>query len=70
LFGREDIVDAQWRIVQHVLDDATPFYPYSPGSWGPDEANKLIGEDGPWWDPCMTKPTAATPSTPIGAMSL
>jgi glucose-6-phosphate 1-dehydrogenase len=70
LFGREDIVDAQWRIVQHVLDDATPFYPYSPGSWGPEEANKLIGEDGPWCDPCVTKPAAATPSTRIGAMTL
>lgn len=51
LFGREDIVDAQWRIVQNILDDATPLYVYEPGSWGPDEAIQLIGDDGPWRDP-------------------
>ena len=55
LFGREDIVDAQWRIVQPILDDATPLYPYEPGSWGPDEATQLIGGDGPWRDPQVTK---------------
>ena len=48
LFGRDDIVDAQWRIVEPVLDDATPVYPYEPGSWGPEEAEALIGPDGPW----------------------
>jgi glucose-6-phosphate 1-dehydrogenase len=51
LFGREDIVDAQWRIVQNILDDATPLYTYEPGSWGPDEATQLIGGDGPWREP-------------------
>ena len=38
LFGRDDIVDAQWRIVEPILDNVTPVYPYQPGSWGPDEA--------------------------------
>lgn len=51
LFGRDDIVDAQWRIVEQILDDATPVYPYEPGSWGPSEAEALIGPDGPWRDP-------------------
>jgi glucose-6-phosphate 1-dehydrogenase len=51
LFGREDIVDAQWRVVQGILDDAAPLYTYEPGSWGPDEALQLIGGDGPWRDP-------------------
>jgi glucose-6-phosphate 1-dehydrogenase len=51
LFGREDIVDAQWRIVERILDDAAPLYVYEPGSWGPGEAIQLIGEDGPWRDP-------------------
>jgi glucose-6-phosphate 1-dehydrogenase len=54
LFGREDIVDAQWRIVQGILDDAAPLYVYEPGSWGPDEATQLIGGDGPWRDPIVT----------------
>ena len=57
LFGREDIVDAQWRIVEPVLDDATPVYAYHPGTWGPDEAEALIGADGPWRDP-QTAPVA------------
>jgi glucose-6-phosphate 1-dehydrogenase len=55
LFGREDIVDAQWRIVQPILDNATPLYTYQTGTWGPDEATQLIGPDGPWRDPDVTK---------------
>jgi glucose-6-phosphate 1-dehydrogenase len=51
LFGRDDIVDAQWRIVEPILDNATPLYPYEPGSWGPGEAEALIGGDGPWRNP-------------------
>jgi len=51
LFGREDFVDAQWRIVEQILDDATPLYTYDPGTWGPDEATQLIGGDGPWRNP-------------------
>jgi glucose-6-phosphate 1-dehydrogenase len=62
LFGREDIVDAQWRIVQPILDDATPLYTYQPGSWGPDEASQLIGGDGPWRDPTVTQAEAKMPS--------
>ena len=62
LFGREDIVDAQWRIVEPILDDMTPLYTYDPGSWGPDEAVQLIGGDGPWRDPQVTKAEAKIPS--------
>lgn len=51
LFGRDDIVDAQWRIVEPILDNATPVYSYHPGTWGPDEAQALIGADGPWRHP-------------------
>jgi len=62
LFGREDIVDAQWRIVGNILDDATPLYIYEPGSWGPGEAMQLIGGDGPWRDPQLTQADAIAPS--------
>ena len=51
LFGRQDIVDAQWRIVEPILEDAAPIHTYEPGSWGPSEAAQLIGGDGPWVDP-------------------
>ena len=55
LFGREDIVDAQWRIVEPILDNVTPLYMYDSGSWGPDEAIRLIGGDGPWRNPVVTQ---------------
>ncbi|HSZ93518.1 MAG TPA: glucose-6-phosphate dehydrogenase (NADP(+)), partial [Acetobacteraceae bacterium] len=51
LFGRDDIVDAQWRIAEPILDDVTPVYPYEKGTWGPSEAEALIGSDGPWRNP-------------------
>lgn len=56
LFGRQDIVDAQWRAVDAVLDDAVPCHVYDPGSWGPAGANAVIGEDGPWCDPEISCP--------------
>ena len=58
LFGRHDIVDAQWRIVEPALDEASPPIPYAQGSWGPGEANQLIGPDGPWRNPL---PSASRP---------
>jgi len=58
LFGREDIVDAQWRIVEPILDNVTPVYPYHPGSWGPEEATALIAADGPWRNPLPAKDDA------------
>jgi len=51
LFGRDDIIDAQWRIVEPILGNVTPVYPYAPGTWGPREAEALIGGDGPWRHP-------------------
>ena len=51
LFGRQDIVDAQWRIVEPILDESAPPIPYARGSWGPEEADQLIGSDGPWHNP-------------------
>ncbi|MGH6863725.1 MAG: glucose-6-phosphate dehydrogenase, partial [Methylocella sp.] len=51
LFGRQDTVDAQWRIVEPVLDEEAPPNTYAKGSWGPEEASRLIGPDGPWHDP-------------------
>jgi glucose-6-phosphate 1-dehydrogenase len=51
LFAREDFVDAQWRVVEGILDNVTPLYKYEPGTWGPEEAGRLIGNDGPWINP-------------------
>ena len=51
LFGREDVIDAQWRIVESILADPPPVHEYEPGSWGPEAADALIGSDGPWHNP-------------------
>jgi glucose-6-phosphate 1-dehydrogenase len=52
LFAREDAVEAGWRVVDPVVgDDATPLYQYDPGTWGPEEANQLVADDGGWSEP-------------------
>ena len=51
LFAGEGVVLAQWRIVEKILDNVTPVYTINPGTWGPKEADQLIGVDGPWVDP-------------------
>jgi glucose-6-phosphate 1-dehydrogenase len=51
LFSREDLVTAQWEVVDPILGDVTPVYPYEQGTWGPGEAEGLIGRDAPWINP-------------------
>jgi glucose-6-phosphate 1-dehydrogenase len=51
LFAREDLVEAQWRIVEPVLGNATPLSFYEPGSWGPPEADRLLSEGDEWHNP-------------------
>ena len=48
-FARQDYVEESWRIVDPILDDATPVYEYEPGSWGPVEASR-IAPSGGWVD--------------------
>lgn len=52
-FSRQDMVEAQWRVVDPVQGNVTPAYSYLPGTWGPEEAGQLIGSDGPWIDPVL-----------------
>ena len=54
LFSREDLVTAQWNVVDPILGDITPVYPYEQGTWGPDEAQGLIGNDAPWINPIIS----------------
>src|SRR5271154_1319151 len=55
LFGREDTVDAQWRIVEPILANPPPPQEYAPGTGGPAAADALIGADGPWRNPGPAK---------------
>ena len=51
LFARQDGVEAAWRIVDPILDRKTPLRDYEPGTWGPAEANAMVGEVGGWRNP-------------------
>jgi len=51
LFASQPAIEAQWRIVDPILNDRTPLYFYEPGSWGPAEADQVIAQDGIWYNP-------------------
>jgi glucose-6-phosphate 1-dehydrogenase len=51
LFGRQDGIEAAWRIVDPILGKRTPVHEYPPGTWGPIEADAMIGEFGGWRNP-------------------
>ncbi len=51
LFGREDVVEAAWRIVDPVLRVGKPVEVYEPGSWGPASAGSLTRRVGGWHAP-------------------
>ncbi|MBT8452412.1 MAG: glucose-6-phosphate dehydrogenase [Deltaproteobacteria bacterium] len=48
LFARQDGVMEAWRIVDRALSDSPPAVPYPRGSWGPPEANALLGANWRW----------------------
>jgi glucose-6-phosphate 1-dehydrogenase len=50
-FARQDAVEAAWRVVDPVLDDVVPVYPYARGRWGPKEADALLPDGEHWHDP-------------------
>ena len=51
LFARQDYVEAAWKVVDPILGDATPVYPYDQGTWGPEEANRIPTRSEIWHDP-------------------
>ncbi len=51
LFARQDAVEAAWAIVEPILGTATPLEPYAPGTWGPEEADRLVASVGGWHCP-------------------
>ena len=51
LFAPQDLVQAQWRVVEPILGNVTPLYDYEPATWGPVEAHPLIAGDGEWINP-------------------
>ena len=53
LFAREDYVEEAWRIVDPVLSADTPVYDYAPGTWGPQEVDRLVAPPGGWQAPSV-----------------
>jgi glucose-6-phosphate 1-dehydrogenase len=51
LFAHQDSIEAAWRVVDGVLDDPGPVHPYEPGSWGPSEADRVLGPGDHWHVP-------------------
>jgi glucose-6-phosphate 1-dehydrogenase len=52
LFAREDYVEEAWRIVDPLLRDGSPLYPYEPGAWGPNEVERATPPGG-WHNPVI-----------------
>ena len=49
-FAREDVIEQTWRVVQPALERPGPIHPYFRGSWGPSEAERILGGD-TWFEP-------------------
>jgi glucose-6-phosphate 1-dehydrogenase len=53
LFARQDSVEETWRIVQPLLDNPPEVRPYTPGSWGPADAESLVRGHPRWQQPWL-----------------
>lgn len=51
LFTREDAVEAAWAVVDPVLKKHGKAIKYKRGSWGPKQADALLGPGGVWHNP-------------------
>jgi glucose-6-phosphate 1-dehydrogenase len=52
LFARQDVVENAWAIVEPLINvKSAPLHEYTPGSWGPQEANRLVADVGGWNTP-------------------
>jgi glucose-6-phosphate 1-dehydrogenase len=51
LFARQDTIENAWRVVDPILGDAVPLHRYPRDTWGPKEADALLPDGVPWYDP-------------------
>jgi glucose-6-phosphate 1-dehydrogenase len=54
-FTRQDSVEEAWRVMQPLLDHPPPPHIYTQGSWGPEAANDLVGENRRWRGPWLPR---------------
>jgi glucose-6-phosphate 1-dehydrogenase len=50
-FTRQDAVEETWRVMQPLLDNPSSIHTYAPGSWGPEQAERLVAGHGRWHGP-------------------
>ncbi|BBH68513.1 glucose-6-phosphate 1-dehydrogenase 1 [Actinoplanes sp. OR16] len=50
-FQRQDGVEETWRIMQPLIDNPPPVESYTPGTWGPPGAERLVADYGGWHGP-------------------
>jgi glucose-6-phosphate 1-dehydrogenase len=58
LFASDEAIEAAWAVVEPVLGSREPVHLYEPGTWGPDEARRLVSGETGWHDP---KPEQSSP---------
>ena len=58
LFAREDYVEEAWRIVDPILNQNIPIYPYAPNTWGPEQV-ELVTPPGGWNNPKVEEDSIA-----------
>jgi glucose-6-phosphate 1-dehydrogenase len=68
-FARQDEVEAAWAIVDPVLGTDSPVYEYTPGTWGPAEADSIITAGPCSWHNPGADPKSWTRSCGRGEMS-
>jgi glucose-6-phosphate 1-dehydrogenase len=56
-FTRQDGIEEAWRVMQPLLDAPSPVHAYTPGTWGPRAADKLVAGHGRWHHPWVPEPT-------------
>ncbi|MGA2077837.1 MAG: glucose-6-phosphate dehydrogenase, partial [Terriglobia bacterium] len=59
LFTREDAVEAAWAVVDPVLKTHHRARLYKRHSWGPKQADAIIGSDGCWHNPSLEEASAS-----------
>ena len=51
LYTSDQTVEAAWRVVEPILGDAAPLWPYEPETWGPSNAASVVAGSEGWHDP-------------------
>ncbi|MGZ5676832.1 MAG: glucose-6-phosphate dehydrogenase, partial [Usitatibacter sp.] len=64
LFATQGAVEAQWQIVDGILDDLTPLYQYDPGTWGPREVERFLVPPIGWRNPQAPSGPPSLPAEP------